>query len=69
VSDRTHRCHYHCAGCGRHFASLRAFDWHRIGTVKSRTCTAPIDTDRPFVATDGICDLTGDVQPAEIWAV
>lgn len=80
-------CRYHCngkpyGGCGRHFASLRAFDWHRPGSE----CIDPEKDNEKreaegkkarFVATTetGSCDIasmtTSDRSSGDcvIWAV
>jgi hypothetical protein len=39
-------CQYHCGGCGRHFASLEAFDLHRRGDHDAgRYCVHPVDLE------------------------
>lgn len=60
---RTATCRYHCAACGRHFASEAAFDGHRIGDhslppgdPEGRRCNAPIDDERQRYGSEvGVC--------------
>lgn len=51
-------CTYHCAACGRHFASLTAFDRHRVGSWEDRSCSDPEELEMAGVA--GTCNLTSD---------
>jgi hypothetical protein len=50
-------CAFHC-DCGRHFASLEAFDAHRSGPLAARICRDP-GTVRKLVAKseDGRCEI------------
>jgi hypothetical protein len=52
----TTSCTYHCATCGRHFASLTAFDRHRTGPWEDRNCSDPEDLD--MTGLKGTCNLT-----------
>lgn len=68
-------CGFHCGGCGRHFASLEAFDLHRDGTYDARRCADPNDvegkTPRTRLVpkdTDGICAMGDDeVHGVTVW--
>lgn len=63
ATQRRVLCGYHC-DCGRHFASLTAFDLHRPGKTGHRKCVDPAtvftDGKRRLVpkGTDAICRLT-----------
>lgn len=68
-------CLCHCS-CGRHFASLEAFDLHRVGSNGNRHCEDPNDvegeTPRTRLApkdTDGICDLSEEreIHGVTVW--
>jgi hypothetical protein len=66
MSARTPRCRCHCRSCGQHFASLEAFDAHRVGDFArpnghpdGRRCIAAEDADR-FGREVGICVVTGE---------
>lgn len=75
-------CKYHCPSCDRHFASERAFDWHRSGKMSERRCLDP-EADNAereaeqkrvrFASKSGKCRLSvpDGAEPAEatIWAV
>jgi hypothetical protein len=69
-------CRCHCAGCGRHFASVEAFGLHR----REWECHDPNDlvprrrdTARTRLVpkdTDGICALAGyEVHGVTVWQV
>jgi len=68
-------CGFHCGGCGRHFASLEAFDLHRDGPWTARRCEDPNDvvgkTPRTRLQpkdTDGICAMGEDeVHGVTVW--
>jgi hypothetical protein len=57
-------CSFHCSGCNRHFASLEAFDLHRVGNYETgRFCIDAGACDRLVVASsDGVCRLTRGVN-------
>ena len=70
---KTPTCTYHCSYCGRHFHSLLAFDYHRvgdyaepIGSEDGRRCLSPIevlDTRGRFrleIWATGVCRMGGD---------
>jgi hypothetical protein len=71
-------CVFHCAapGCGRHFASLEAFDLHLGGPLEARVCTPPeqVTGKKPRhrlveKATDAICAIggQGEVHGVTVW--
>ena len=76
--SRAPTCRYHCRGCGRHFASLGAFDAHRVGkfresrlSLEGRRC-ASVEDDDHFTSTEGAtCAIGGreSVSPVLIWAL
>jgi hypothetical protein len=71
---RTRNCTNHCRGCDRHFASLGAFDAHRIGTPSTRECESPViitEAGGPHFDADlGGCKISDPEHPEsniEIW--
>lgn len=50
-------CRFHCAACGAHFTSLRAFDAHRQGPWDDRRCEFPDE----LIERTGVCKLSGPV--------
>jgi hypothetical protein len=67
-----HSCRFHCAACGRHFLSLRAFDRHRSGSYDARFCLDPGEHPERFrVLTDeGVCKLgPGVLQEQRVWGL
>lgn len=71
ADEKTARCHYHCPTCDRHFASLRAFDWHRVGSWENRRCVDPASTERRYAGADGTCGLErpDETLKAKVWSV
>jgi hypothetical protein len=77
VGERRVTCRCHCAGCGRHFTSLEAFDLHRAGDyAERRVCVSPFDESRLASATaDGYCAIGGGyddgkpltLDPVTVW--
>lgn len=69
-----HSCRFHCSPCGRHFLSLKAFDFHRSGPYSGqRICLDPADLPERFrmLTEEGVCKLTGGA-PAEhqvVWGL
>lgn len=74
-------CRFHCAHCGRCFASLAAFDWHREPIPDAYAwdydlCRDPRDVmegeygrRRPYEARPGVCALRGGERvQAVVWA-
>ena len=65
-------CSCHCAACGTHFSSLRAFELHRNGDFATgRYCIEPLDDDR-FAPKDerGACKLgQGEKSPVIVWTL
>lgn len=72
-------CRCHCRECGRHFASLSAFEAHRIGkfglpplALEGRRCAASVESDNRFVADhQARCTVAGrqTLSPVVIWAL
>lgn len=71
-------CRYPCRACGRHFASVGAFDAHRVGkhseprhSLEGRRCTS-VEGDERFTPIDGAKCTIGCreiVCPVLIWAL
>ena len=71
-------CRYHCRACGLHFASLGAFDAHRVGrlnepkhSLAARRCTS-VEGDGRFSPTEGAsCTIASreSVSPVRVWAL
>lgn len=65
-------CRFHCASCGRHFASLVAFDLHRDGPYEERTCADPATVpERMRNLGEGRCRIGGGPERTGVvvWGV
>lgn len=73
-------CRSHCAKCGLHFSSDKAFDAHRVGPMDERRCEHPWDLTtadgRPKLvplSEDGTCKVYehregfGIAHPVTVW--
>ena len=63
-------CAYHCAACGQHFTSLRAFDFHREGDFEGdRFCVAAPEIKGLQIRENGRCRLKvhGKTFRVKLW--
>lgn len=77
IENGTPHCRDHCRGCGCHFRSTAAFDYHRVGSIPrgTRRCRAPEQAKRQtgeprleIVTTEGACTLSGaKMKNVTIW--
>lgn len=73
ATQRAASCRAHCAGCGRCFCSVDAFDHHRRGRFglhsddpEARRCVDPLDDPR-FEPVSGVCQVSSDSLGATLW--